>query len=153
MAYIVVVLSVFLSDLLLKKYVEAKLPEGEERRLWGGKIRIRKLRNRGIAMGSLARYPGLILRGTALVIIGVATALAALLPGKGNRIRKTGLSLVLGGSLCNWFDRFHQGAVTDYFSFQTRWKKLSRMVFNLSDFCIFAGGIMSLFGSGKRKNK
>ena len=94
----------------------------------------------------------LIRRGTAGLILGLAIALAASLTRKGGNVRKTGLSLMLGGALCNWFDRFHQGAVTDYVSFSSRWKKISRLVFNLSDFCIFIGGILAVLGkSGKKK--
>lgn len=152
MVFIVIVLSVFLGDLLLKKYVEAKLPEGEERLLFRGKIRIQKFHNSGIALGGLSDYPLIIKRGTAGMILGLILALAALLPKKGNSIRKTGLSLMLGGALCNWFDRFHQGTVTDYFSFRTKWRKFSRLVFNLSDICIFIGSLLAFFGGGKRKN-
>lgn len=37
MVFIIIILAVFLGDLLLKKYVEAKLPEGEERALFRGR--------------------------------------------------------------------------------------------------------------------
>ena len=143
MIFVIIVLGVFLGDLMLKKYVEANLPEGEERTFLGGRIRIRKLHNRGIALGALSERP-------ALIRMGLLIALAAALPKKGGNVRKTGLSLMLGGALCNWFDRFHQGAVTDYVSFGTRWKKFARLVFNLSDFCIFLGGILAVFGKGNR---
>ena len=55
MVFIIIILAVFLGDLLLKKYVEAKLPEGEERTLFRGKIRIRKYHNSGIALGGTFR--------------------------------------------------------------------------------------------------
>ncbi len=152
MIFIILVLSVFLGDLLLKKYVEANLPEGEEKILLNGKIRIRKFRNRGIALGGLSEYPVLIRKGTAGMILGLMIALAVSLGKKGGGLRKTGLSLMLGGALCNWFDRFHQGAVTDYMSFNAKWKKIRRLVFNLSDFCILIGGILAVLGKGgKRK--
>ncbi len=152
MIFVIIVLGVFLGDLMLKKYVEANLPEGEERTFLGGRIRIRKLHNRGIALGALSERPALIRKGTAGMILGLLIALAAALPKKGGNVRKTGLSLMLGGALCNWFDRFHQGAVTDYVSFGTRWKKFARLVFNLSDFCIFLGGILAVFGKGNKKS-
>ncbi len=152
MIFVIIVLSVFLGDLLLKKYVEDRLSEKETRYILGGRLRIRKFRNKGIALGGLSDYPVLIRRGTAGLILGLAIALAASLTRKGGNVRKTGLSLMLGGALCNWFDRFHQGAVTDYVSFSSRWKKISRLVFNLSDFCIFIGGILAVLGkSGKKK--
>ena len=65
MIFVIIVLGVFLGDLMLKKYVEANLPEGEERTFLGGRIRIRKLHNRGIALGALSERPALIRKGTA----------------------------------------------------------------------------------------
>ena len=61
-------------------------------------------------------------------------------------------ALLLGGALCNWFDRFHQGFVTDYFSFNVKWKRLKRLVFNLSDLCIMIGTVLLLLG-GIRKGR
>ena len=83
MIFVIIVLGVFLGDLMLKKYVEANLPEGEERTFLGGRIRIRKLHNRGIALGALSERPALIRKGTAGMILGLLIALAAALPKKG----------------------------------------------------------------------
>ena len=138
MIFIILLMGVFLGDLLLKKYVEARLPEGKEKTILGGRILIRKLHNRGIALGRLAGRPLLIRRGTFGLINGA--------------VRKTGAALLLGGALCNWFDRFHQGFVTDYFSFNVKWKRLKRLVFNLSDLCIMIGTVLLLLG-GIRKGR
>ena len=83
MIFVIIVLGVFLGDLMLKKYVEANLPEGEESTFLGGRIRIRKLHNRGIALGALSERPALIRKGTAGMILGLLIALAAALPKKG----------------------------------------------------------------------
>jgi signal peptidase II len=149
--FVILLLSVFLGDFLLKKYVEARLPEGEEKKILGGRILIRKVHNRGIALGALADRPVMVRRGTLGLIGALAVYFVVLLCRKGNAVRKTGVALLLGGALCNWYDRFHQGCVTDYFSFQVKWKKLKRLVFNLSDICIFAGMLLTLAGGGKRK--
>lgn len=151
MIFIIIMLSVFLGDLLLKKYVEANLPEGEEKSVLGGKILIRKVHNSGIAMGGLSEHPLLIRRGTLGLIGGILVYFISLLFRKGNAGRKTGLSLLLGGAMCNWYDRLHQGYVTDYFSFQVKWERLKRVVFNLSDICIFIGTVLFCFGKHKKK--
>ena len=153
MIFIIILLSVFLGDLLLKKYIEANLPEGEEKTVFGGRILIRKLHNHGIALGGLSEHPLLIRRGTIGLIGGMFVYYLILLFRKGETVRKTGLSLLLGGALCNWFDRFHQGHVTDYFSFQVKWQKLRQIVFNLSDICIFIGSILMLFGGCRKKKQ
>ena len=151
MIFILILLSVFSGDLLLKKYVESRLSEQEERRIFGGKILIRKVHNHGIALGSLADHPTLVKRGTFGLILALAVYFITLLAKKGSSIRKAGIAMLLGGALCNWFDRFHQGFVTDYFSFNVKWKKLKQIVFNLSDLCIFLGAILCLFGGKGRK--
>ena len=63
MIFIILLLSVFLGDLLLKKYIEAKFPDDGEKPIFGGRILIRKLHNRGIALGGIADSPALVRRG------------------------------------------------------------------------------------------
>ena len=41
--------------------------------------------------------------------------------------------------------------VRDYFSFRSKWRRFSRLVFNLSDICIFLGGLLALLGAGKKR--
>ena len=62
---------------------------------------------------------------------------------KGNILLKLGLSLLLGGAVSNAFERFTYGKVTDYFRISIGSKKLERIIFNIGDFCIFAGCILA----------
>ena len=71
----------------------------------------------------------------------------ALLPKKGCGLMKAGLALMTAGALGNLNDRWTRGAVTDFISFRTRFKRLSSLVFNLADFFLFAGSILCLIGS------
>mgnify|MGYP000199052297 FL=1 len=107
MIFIILLLTVFLVDLLLKKYVEAKVKSGERHLLAGGKILVRKLHNDGLAFGTLSEKPELIERGTAGLLGVLAVYFAWLLCQPGKKVKKTGISMVIGGGLCNWFDRFH----------------------------------------------
>ena len=65
---------------------------------------------------------------------------------KGNRLLKLGLSLLLGGAFSNTYDRLKRKYVVDYFSFNTPFKSLNRIVFNVSDFCILIGSLLSVVG-------
>lgn len=150
MIYIVVLLSVFLADLMLKKYVEENFDKNEQKLIAGGRITVRKFHNDGIALGKLSDHKEEIRKGT-FTVMGVSLIyFIVLLFRKGRQLKKLGLALFLGGAACNWFDRFHQRTVTDYFSLNVKWKKLKNLVFNISDFCIVAGLLLALL-SGKRK--
>ena len=59
---------------------------------------------------------------------------------------KTGLALLLGGALSNTYDRLKRKYVVDYFSFGVKWKRLRNIVFNISDFCILAGTLLTVLG-------
>ncbi len=51
-----------------------------------------------------------------------------------------GYALLLGGGISNFIDRMKKGSVTDYVRFpKFPVKNISELVFNLSDFGIFAG--------------
>ena len=54
--------------------------------------------------------------------------------------KRQGYALLLGGGISNFIDRMKKGSVTDYVRFpKFPVKKISELVFNLSDFGIFAG--------------
>lgn len=46
------------------------------------------------------------------------------------------------GAWSNTFDRWFRGYVIDYVGFQTKWKKVTAITFNLADFLIGAGGVL-----------
>lgn len=147
MSYLALLFGSCLTDLMLKRLVEEKLPQGVEKRLFGGRVLLHKYHNDGLALGKCAGRMKEIRRGTLALLGIVGLHFLWLLPRRGRRLQKTGEAMVLGGGLCNWFDRFHQGYVTDYFSFVSRCEKLTRIVFNLSDLFIFAGSALAAAGS------
>lgn len=154
MKYLNIFLGAFLGDLMAKKYAEARLPAGKKISVFGDRIWIRKLHNRGAAGGLMTGQPELLLKGTLCMLAVVFGYVVLFLRGKGCRMEKTGASLLLAGGACNWFDRFHQGFVTDYFSINCKNERIRKLVFNLSDFFIFAGTLLMAVGSllpGKKK--
>ncbi|MCI5648114.1 MAG: signal peptidase II [Fusicatenibacter sp.] len=138
---------IFLGDLYLKQYVEKNLGNGEEIPVFKDRILVRKCHNSGIAGGYFPTHTHMIERGTLLMLISLLACEVFLLFQKGHHLMKTGLAFLLGGGFSNWYDRFRQGYVTDYFSFTRGNQKLRRLVFNLSDFFIFIGTIFLLIGS------
>ena len=83
----------------------------------------------------------------------VATPTYVMLKGNGETAAKTGLALLIGGGASNLIDRVQRGYVTDYFSIDAgkRFQRLRKIVFNCSDFCVFAGVLLYFFGRSKRR--
>ncbi|MDO4616786.1 MAG: signal peptidase II [Lachnospiraceae bacterium] len=146
MVYLNILLAVFLGDLMIKKYAEANLQEGVRKPILGGRIILRKIHNDGIALGKLSEHKEEVRKGTSVMLIGMLGYFITHLFRQDRNLEKTGLAVFLGGALCNWFDRFHQKTVTDYFSFNVKQKKLRNLVFNLSDLCIAGGMILAFIG-------
>lgn len=134
--------AVFVLDIILKQGIEESLFSGEERKLFGGKVLLRKVYNKGAMLNLLAEKPD-ILKGISAAL-GSATLLydAVLLAKPRRFVKKTGMMLFTGGAFSNIFDRFLRGKVIDYIGFQTRWPKLTEITYNLADFAIFAGMIL-----------
>ena len=53
------------------------------------------------------------------------------------------MMLLTGGALSNLYDRVVRGKVVDYLAVKSRWKRLSRLTFNLGDVCIAAGALLA----------
>ena len=96
------------------------------------KARIKKpliTKNRGFAHNSFDDHPNMVAAVSALL---TGAVLAGLVSGKKDPF---GYALVLGGALSNTYERVFKGYVTDYI-------KIGSMVYNISDFAIFAGALM-----------
>ena len=62
MIFVLIAVLIFLFDLMAKKYVEANVGDGEEKELFDGRLKVRKVHNRGLAMGLLKKWPELDMR-------------------------------------------------------------------------------------------
>lgn len=166
MIYLIIFVGVFLLDFAIKRKIEEDKTLGQEdatsggtmkpktvaeRKKAGGWILVRKLHNYGIAGGGLGQHSLWVKRITGLLLGGMGIHFLMLLFQKGNRGLKLAYSLILGGGLSNFVDRCTKGYVTDYFSFNVPWKKLKRLVFNLSDMFIMLGSVILCLSQFKGK--
>lgn len=147
MIYIVIAAAVFLLDYVVKRRVDQRRRLGEETPVLKGRIILRKYYNDGLAFDRLERWPGLVKLLCGGVMVILCGLWMVLLRQKENRGLKLGLSLVVGGGASNLYDRFTKGHVVDYFSIGSRFPRIRRIIFNISDWFIFLGSIlMLLFG-------
>ena len=145
-------LAVVAGDGVVKKCAEEKLSEGKTKRLFGGCIRLQLLHNPGVALGALRKRPKLVLVLNSALLGAAVGEFARMQKAEGETAAKTGLALLIGGGVSNLIDRLQRGYVTDYFSINAgeRFQKLQKIVFNCSDFCVFAGILLYTFGTKNR---
>ncbi|HKM33965.1 MAG TPA: signal peptidase II [Lachnospiraceae bacterium] len=146
---IFLILTIFALDYLIKKKIEndKNLP----RSFWKGRVYIQKYHNKGAFWNLGEKYPKVVMF-VSLLMTGLIFILFLLSFGqKGNGLLQLGLAAVLGGAFSNTYDRLKQNYVVDYVSFQVKWKHLANTVFNISDFFIMTGALMSCLGSLRMK--
>jgi len=148
MIYIFIVAAIFITELIVKKYIEENKEMHKKEEILQGKIIIERYHNKGAMLNFMENNVQAV-KIITLTLLGILLLVfAVLLPKKGNYLLKLSLSLVLGGALSNVYDRLKRGYVVDYFSFSF----LKKIVFNISDICIFVGSALMALVSLVKKD-
>ena len=143
---VLIMASVFFGDLWVKNQIEKRMSEGETRRLFGGRLLLRRHHNRGAMLNFGQKRQPLIAVLSLALTLAVAVLFGLSLGTWGNNLLRVGLAFLLGGAFSNTYDRLRRKYVVDYLSFGVKWKKLQRIVFNISDFCIMIGALLTVIG-------
>ncbi len=145
MIYILIVLGIVLGEYKIKDYFEKHRKLGERQEILKGRIILRKHYNEGAFLNFLDKKKEL-LKTISVVLLGLVSLLFILvLPRKGKKLFKLGLSFTLGGAISNVADRLQRGYVVDYFTINH--KKLRSIIFNLADIAIFLGAALMFLSS------
>lgn len=147
MFYIILVILIIYSEWKLKGYFEGVYDFKKQKLIMKNTIRLRKYHNPGAFLNMMEKKKKLLHIISVLFTFVIAVFFLFTLCHKGNRILKLGLSLLLGGAFSNTYDRLSRNYVIDYFSFCSPFPKLNRIVFNISDFCIIIGTLLTVLGS------
>ena len=114
MVYLGIIIAIFTGDLFIKNYMEKTLVEGKENKRLNGFLRFRKHHNKGAFLNAGQKRQPVVAILSVLLTVGVAAVFVLSLGQQGNRLMKTGLSLLLGGAFCNTYDRLKRKYVVDY---------------------------------------
>lgn len=144
MRYLAVLLGIFGMEFKIKEYVEKNLPEGITQKKLGGLILVRKHHNRGAVLNLGEKRQGLVAALSAVLSIFATILFGITLSMSGRTLLKWGLTLLLGGAYSNTYDRLVRKYVVDYFSFHVPFRWLERIIFNIGDFCIMIGAMISV---------
>lgn len=148
MIYIGIAAAIFLLDGLIKRYIEKNRKTGEIIPKCKGIIWIRKYHNTGAFLNLGENHQGAVKCISVLLCVFLTVVFAFTLGQKGNGMLKAGLALLLGGAYSNTYDRLRRKYVVDYFSIHIEnriFKGLSKVVFNISDFCIAIGAMIAVW--------
>lgn len=146
MMYLLTIIGVFILDYCMKNHMDQVRTLSEQRPLAGGRIILKKYYNTGAAGNLLNSSPKAMLCIHAVVLGTVSACLGLIWHRKDLPAVKLGLSFMAGGGLNNLYDRLTKGHVVDYLSFGFGAKRFRRLVFNLSDFFVFAGAVLCTAG-------
>ena len=97
MVYAIIAGGVFLSDLILKRYMDKKYARKVRHPRLGGRIVLEKYYNEGAALNFMVKKPKLlrIIHTVILVVVGIFSYFLMRL--NGHALEKTGVALLLGG--------------------------------------------------------
>ena len=136
-----------LLDIAIKSTIEGYMTRKEERTACKGKLILRKVYNRGFCMELLEDRPETVKYASAYAAVLLTIYQLFTLMRKKRCVKKIGLSLMTAGAWSNTFDRWLRGYVIDYVGFQTKWKELTKLTFNLGDFFIGVGSFLVLLST------
>lgn len=144
--FVSLIAAVFMGDKYIKERMDRELPPGENQEIWGGRLLLRRHHNPGVMLG-IGKGQGTVVTTLSLLLTAFSTLIFALsLSIYGSNLLRTGLALLLGGAFSNTYDRLRQRYVMDYVSLNVKWAPIRRLVFNISDFCIITGAMLSALG-------
>ena len=152
MLYLLIATAVFALDFGIKHHIDKKYRIKEQHPCKKNKIILEKYYNDGAAMGFLAKKPGLMKGIHTVMIVIMGIFFYILLRTSGKELAKTGMALLFGGGMNNLYDRYAKGHVVDYFRINMGPKRLRRIIFNVSDFCVFIGVLLAAVGAGQSSN-
>lgn len=137
----------FLIDEGMKNYVEEYDVLDTPKEILDGKAVLRRYHNKGAFLNFGEQKRKLVTLLSVLLTAAVLVVFVLTLGMRGKKLLKAGLSLLLGGSFSNTYDRVMREYVVDYVSLKTGIAAIDRVVFNLADLCILIGTMAVVLGT------
>ena len=140
---ILLILGIFSGDLWIKNRIEQDM-ESVPSSLWKGRILLRRSHNKGAMLNLGQEKSSMIAALSVALCLLMSICFLLSLGQRGNAGLRLGLSLLLGGSFSNTYDRLKRKYVVDYFSFNVPVKFIRKIVFNISDLFIMIGALITV---------
>lgn len=141
-----IVTAIFLGDLWIKNHIEKTIVDFREEKRLGKFLLIRKHHNKGMVLNFGEKKRPIVATLSAVLVLLVLVIFILSFGRYGNNLLRVGLAMLLGGGFSNTYDRLKRKYVVDYVSFDVKWKRLRKVIFNCSDFCIMIGALLIALG-------
>lgn len=149
MGYLAIIVGLFTLDFVIKSFIEHKRKLGDKTEHLKGLIIIQKYHNKGAFLNLGEKKQKLVGVISVLLCVFLTGVFVMSLGKYGSRPLRAGLAVLLGGAYSNTYDRLRQKYVVDYLSFNVPLKPIRQIVFNISDFCIMIGAMLSVIAYQK----
>ncbi len=106
-------------------------------------IKIVTFHNKGAFLGLGDKNPFIVMVLSFGLTLILSIVFVLTLTKKGAGALKFGLGLLLGGAFSNTYDRLRKGYVVDYLIFPKAPGLIKNVIFNISDFAIIIGSLIS----------
>ena len=146
MIYLGIVVGIFILDFFIKQYMDENYSEKVKHPKLGGFAYVEKYYNDGAMLNLLEDWPGLLKIVQTVFMVAACIWFYFSLRRNGGHLGKIGTAFLVGGGLSNLFDRYTKGHVVDYIGFNFGPKWFRRIIFNVSDFFVFIGGVLTVIG-------
>lgn len=153
MIYIGIVVLILAVESAVKFLIETLGQEGKRVPFFKGKLFLTKCHNKGAFLNFGQTKKAVVKAVSIALTVGAFLIFSLTLGRHGKKLLKLALSMLLGGALSNTIDRMSRGYVVDYLGFNVKSKKLSNIIFNLSDFFIMAGALLSVSSVSEKKQE
>ncbi len=150
MRYLFILLGIFAGEYKIKQQVEEQWRLGEDKEILGGRILLRKTYNKGMALNAGESRQPLVAAVSVSLTAFFTVLFLGTLGTRGLGTLKTGLAILLGGAYSNTYDRVRRKYVVDYFSFGVKNPRIRQIVFNLADFAIVIGTLITVLAAEKQ---
>lgn len=143
--------AIFALDWFLKNYIERHLQVGEERPVCQGRLLVKRYHNRGAFLDAGEKRQKAVALLSLFLTLFMTVVFLSTFSFRGNSTLRAGLALLLGGAYSNTYDRLTRSYVVDYVSFPVKNRRIRRIVFNISDFCIVIGALLMVIGEMRKE--
>lgn len=109
------------------------------------KVKIVTYHNHGAFLNMGQKKPAIVLALSLVITVVLGILFICTLTLKGRRALKFGLGILLGGAFSNTYDRMSKGYVVDYLNFPKAPGAIKNVIFNISDFAIIIGALISAY--------